>query len=120
MSRGRIDKWERLTRELHEVLSEEGGEGEEEEGEGRRVLGPRAEASFPRRQELEERYRRELESLDGERRAFEDLEFRQLEREARREEEREALAHRADRVRAALTDRQVGRPPLRVARKGSG
>ncbi|KAH9368622.1 hypothetical protein HPB48_004641 [Haemaphysalis longicornis] len=75
VSRGRIEQWEQLTRELREVLEEE-----EEEGGG---------ASLPRRRpELEERYRRELEGLDGERRAFEDLEFRQLERQARREEER--------------------------------
>ncbi|XP_077564333.1 LOW QUALITY PROTEIN: uncharacterized protein LOC144179768 [Haemaphysalis longicornis] len=94
VSRGRIEQWEQLTRELREVLEEE-----EEEGGG---------ASLPRRRpELEERYRRELEGLDGERRAFEDLEFRQLERQARREEEREALAARADRVRQNLRDRQL-------------
>lgn len=87
VSRGRIEQWEQLTRELREVLEE----------------GP----SLSRRPELEERYRRELEGLDGERRAFEDLEFRQLERQARREEEREALVARADRVRQNLRDRQL-------------
>ncbi|XP_050035969.1 uncharacterized protein [Dermacentor andersoni] len=87
VSRGRIEQWEQLTQELHEVLEEAG--------------------SLSRRPELEERYRRELEGLDGERRAFEDLEFRQLERQARREEEREALVARADRVRQNLRDRQL-------------
>ncbi|XP_075547975.1 uncharacterized protein LOC142582302 isoform X3 [Dermacentor variabilis] len=87
VSRGRIEQWEQLTQELHEVLEEA--------------------ASLSRRPELEERYRRELEGLDGERRAFEDLEFRQLERQARREEEREALVARADRVRQNLRDRQL-------------
>lgn len=87
VSRGRIEQWEQLTRELREVLEEAG--------------------SLSRRPELEERYRRELEGLDGERRAFEDLEFRQLERQARREEEREALVARADRVRQNLRDRQL-------------
>ncbi|XP_077524529.1 uncharacterized protein LOC144136236 isoform X2 [Amblyomma americanum] len=88
VSRGRIQQWEQLTQELREVLEE----------------GP---PSLARRPELEERYRRELEGLDGERRAFEDLEFRQLERQARREEEREALMARADRVRQNLRDRQL-------------
>ncbi|XP_037574010.1 pleckstrin homology-like domain family B member 1 isoform X2 [Dermacentor silvarum] len=87
VSRGRIEQWEQLTQELREVLEEAG--------------------SLSRRPELEERYRRELEGLDGERRAFEDLEFRQLERQARREEEREALVARADRVRQNLRDRQL-------------
>ncbi|XP_064471069.1 pleckstrin homology-like domain family B member 1 isoform X2 [Ornithodoros turicata] len=59
------------------------------------------------RSEVEQEYRCALEALEAERRAYEDIEFGQLEQDAHMEEEREAVLLRSHTLRDALRERQI-------------